>query len=61
MKIFFIHILSKLISVVEGFREKLSSKVTTIAEGKKNKKSAIKEIFNPDITYSRVTHFLELT
>ena len=45
-------------SLPEGFRDKLSSKVTTMAEGKKNKKGAVTESFNTELIFSRVLYLL---
>ena len=41
-------------SLPEDFRERLSSKVITMANGKKNKKGAIKESFNTELIFSQV-------
>ena len=45
-------------SLPEGFKEKLSSKVTTMAEGKKQKKSATKESCNTELIFSQVLYLL---
>ena len=45
-------------SLPEGFRERLSSKVTTMAEGKKTKKNAVNESFNTELIFSRVLYLL---
>ena len=47
-------------SLPEGFRERLSLKVITMAVGKKNKKGAIKESFNTELIFSRVLCLLEM-
>ena len=42
----------------EGFRERLSSKVITMTEGKKTKKAVDKPSFNTDLIFSRVLYLL---